>query len=50
MTAYADYPSADGAHKLLTDNRDFYIAQSAATKDGDVADFREVRESQQRPD
>lgn len=30
-----DYPA--GAHKLLSDNRDRYIAQSAATRNGEVA-------------
>ena len=39
MTALA-YPwpdYADSAHKLLSDNRDRYIAQSAATRNGVVA-------------
>ena len=39
MTAPA-YPwpdYADSAHKLLSDNRDRYIAQSAATRNGVVA-------------
>lgn len=51
MSAYAEYLSAD-AHKLLTDNRDLYIAQSARTRDGVVAPFdpdppsaEEVREA-----
>lgn len=38
MHAWTDYPSAD-AHKLLTDNRDRYFAQSAATRDGEVAEL-----------
>lgn len=42
MNAWADYASAD-AHKLLTDNRDLYIAQSkATTTTGGVADFHEI--------
>lgn len=38
MNAWATYDSAP-AHKLLTDLRDRYIAQSAATRDGEVAAF-----------
>ena len=34
---WAEY-SSDG-HKLLSDNRAAYIAQSAATRDGNVAPF-----------
>lgn len=35
---HAEYLS-QSAHKLLTDNRDLYIAQSANTRDGKVAPF-----------
>lgn len=35
MNAYAPYPN-DSAHKLLCDNRERYIAQSAQTRDGVV--------------
>ena len=35
---YAEYESA-AAHKLLADQRDAYVAQSAATKNGKVAEF-----------
>jgi len=38
VTAYAEYHSTE-AHKLLTDNRDLYIAQSAATRNGRVASY-----------
>lgn len=38
MNDFADYASA-GAHKLLSSNRDFYVQQSANTRDGIVADF-----------
>lgn len=38
MNAWADYESA-ASHKLLSDNRDLYIAQSAATRDGKAAEF-----------
>lgn len=38
MRAYAAYDSAP-AHKLLSDNRDLYIAQSAATVAGCPAPF-----------
>lgn len=38
LRAWAEYPSQSG-HKLLTDNRDLYIAQSAASRDGNVAPF-----------
>ena len=34
--AWPDYSGQDG-HKLLSDNRDRYIAQSAATRNGEVA-------------
>lgn len=30
----------DGAHKLLHEQRDAYIAQSARTKDGSAAEYR----------
>ncbi len=38
-----DYPS--DAHKLLSDNRAAYIAQSAATRFGEVAPFTPARQS-----
>lgn len=34
---FADYSA--GAHKLLSDNRDLYVRQSAATVAGNVAPF-----------
>jgi hypothetical protein len=45
MTAYAAYASQP-AHKLLTDNRDLYIAQSAATRNGKVPPLRIVHGDQ----
>lgn len=38
MSAFAEYLSAS-AHKLLTDNRDLYVAQSRFTRGGKVAQF-----------
>jgi hypothetical protein len=35
---FFNYESA-GAHKLLSDNRDLYVRQSAATRAGSVAPF-----------
>lgn len=35
MNAYAPYPN-DSAHKLLCENRERYIRQSAQTRDGVV--------------
>lgn len=52
MNAWADYDGS--AHKLLTDNRDAYIAQSAQTRDGKIASFAEAKrkrdESANAPD
>jgi hypothetical protein len=38
VTAYAEYHSTE-AHKLLADQREHYIAQSAATRNGRVASY-----------
>jgi hypothetical protein len=38
VTAYAEYHSTE-AHKLLADQREQYIAQSAATRNGRVASY-----------
>lgn len=38
MNEFANYAS-EAAHKLLSDNRDLYVRQSAATENGRVADF-----------
>lgn len=46
--AYADYDSA-GAHKLLTDNRELYLAQSAATRGGIVAPFPAPEQPKRAP-
>lgn len=46
--AYADYDSA-GAHKLLSDNRELYWAQSAATRDGIVAPFPAPEQPKREP-
>lgn len=42
MNAYAPYPN-DSAHKLLCDNRERYIRQSALTRDGVVARIPSTR-------
>lgn len=38
-------PYAESAHKLLSDNRDFYVAMSAMTVNGRVPTAEEVRAS-----
>ena len=38
---WAEYNGS--AHKLLSDNRDAYIAQSAATRDGSVAPWQRLQ-------
>ena len=38
---YADYH--DSAHKLLSENREFYMAMSAMTRGGKVPTANEVR-------
>lgn len=47
---YAEYH--DGAHKLLSANREFYVLQSAMTANGRVPTPEEVREAmrQERDD
>ena len=40
---FAEYH--DSAHKLLSDNREFYLRQSAMTVDGRVPTPEEVREA-----
>lgn len=37
----------ESAHKLLHEQRDAYIAQSANTRDGELAAFRYAREAMQ---
>lgn len=50
MNLVAHYPS-QSAHKLLTDNREMYITQSANTKNGVVAPFAAPpSESEPSPD
>lgn len=43
---FAEYGSAAG-HKLLSDNRDLYVRQSAATRNGNVAPFPRPRTHEQ---
>lgn len=43
---FCNYES-EGAHKLLSDNRQLYIVQSAATRDGKRADFPSTNQQPQ---